>query len=94
LASSYELFKSIPERESSQNVASNTIAIGRSPLTGGSQSRISRAQFTRTRDEESTMASATVKCFNPTKGYGFIQPRSVGKDVLAGVAAGNCRSRE
>ena len=40
------------------------------------------------------MASATVKCFNPTKGYGFIQPRSVGKDVLAGVAAGNCRSRE
>jgi hypothetical protein len=30
LASCYELFKSIPERASSQNIAANTIAIGRS----------------------------------------------------------------
>jgi hypothetical protein len=29
LASCYELFKSIPERASSQNIAANTIAIGR-----------------------------------------------------------------
>jgi cold shock CspA family protein len=57
LALSYELFKSIPERASSQDSLSNTIAIGRSPLIRGSQSRISRAQFKRARDEELTMAT-------------------------------------
>jgi cold shock CspA family protein len=57
LALSYELLKSIPERASSQNSLSNTIAIGRSPLIRGSQSRISRAQFKRARDEELTMAT-------------------------------------
>ena len=28
------------------------------------------------------MATGTVKWFNPTKGYGFIQPQGGGKDVL------------
>ena len=34
------------------------------------------------------MAIGTVKWFNPTKGYGFIQPDNGGKDVSAVEKAG------
>jgi cold shock CspA family protein len=78
-----ERFRRNPMLVSATKLAATVVSCRNAPVCGDRLFAFDDLLHPRRR----RMAKGTVKWFNPTKGYGFIQPSTGGKDVFVHISA-------